>query len=683
MSPGEYYRKPPNPGFVGAYNFKALALIFAGIVASSWWATQYLAQAWAYDPALAGEKLLSLWRWSLYQPFGWMVWGFKYCLNSDPTVRGPLTTSFMIAFAGCFVSVMCVKSTVTRRSKQLMSGAEDLHGSARFATEEEIRQNGLLTATDGVYVGTQRGQYMRHNGPEHVLLWAPTGGGKGISAIIPTLLGWGESAVIYDIKGENWALTAGYRTSRGHRCIKYSPTEENSARFNPLAEIRLFTPHDVKDAMAVALMIVHNGNDDPPNPHWRDAATSVLVGVILHVCYVARREERAASMLDVSRFVSLADHPPQQMPDGKILVYTFRDALLEMMTYEHDPKRTHWRNPDGTFSATHPTVLQKAQEQNNRDDEEFSGVLSSLLTPMQIFSDSLVLSSMAESDFSIQELVNGERPLSLYIVVPAGDRDRLRPLVRLFFTILINRLTEKMDFQDGANVKNRYRLMMLIDEFPTLRKMTVFADALSYVRGFGVKVFLVVQSLSQLVEHYGKASESLMDNCGVQVAYRPNSMETAEKLSKMCGDTTVQMAHQSFSGANAALAKKTLTIGLDNVRRALLLPDEVRMLRPLQKENINTPEERVVGPGEELLFVPGMRPIRCDQIVFFLDQEFKRRASIPPPAIPPRPINPALITAVHKTSKAVKKAKERVEVKSEEPNQQWLELFKDDGPTKA
>jgi type IV secretory pathway TraG/TraD family ATPase VirD4 len=158
-----------------------------------------------------------------------------------------------------------------------------------------------------VYVGGWRRDataglnYLRHNGPEHILAFAPTRSGKGVGLVIPTLLGWEESTVVYDIKGENWAKTAGFRHARGHLCFKFSPVEDgNSSRFNPLGEVRLFTPRDVSDAQNIANMIVRTGEDSPQERYWQDAAASITTGMILHVCYEAAIEKRVACLADLS-----------------------------------------------------------------------------------------------------------------------------------------------------------------------------------------------------------------------------------------------------------------------------------------------------------------------------------------------------------------------------------------------
>src|SRR5690606_4768437 len=132
---------------------------------------------------------------------------------------------------GATLTVFLVYGMNLRRARRLSAGAEDIHGSARWATPADIKAAGLLDARQGVYVGgwydqrARRLRYLRHNGPEHVLAFAPTRSGKGVGLVIPTLLAWSESAVIYDIKGENWARTAGFRARCGHVCFKFSPVE--------------------------------------------------------------------------------------------------------------------------------------------------------------------------------------------------------------------------------------------------------------------------------------------------------------------------------------------------------------------------------------------------------------------------------------------------------------------------
>jgi type IV secretion system protein VirD4 len=263
--------------------------------------------------------------------------------------------------AGCGLAIGVFYLLNLRRTKALSRNAEDLHGSARWATAEDVKETGLLDSKQGVYVGgwlcepTSRLHYLRHNGPEHILAFAPTRSGKGVGLVIPTLLAWSESAVVYDIKGENWAKTAGFRRKQGHLCFKFSPVEVGaSSRFNPLAEIRLFTPRDVSDAQNVADMIVRTGEDSPQERYWQDAAASIATGMILHVCYAAAAEKRVASLADLARVFTTPG-------------MSFRDTLKGLESYLHDPGHAHnWQTPDGDRTATHPLCAKKSRRCSTR-----------------------------------------------------------------------------------------------------------------------------------------------------------------------------------------------------------------------------------------------------------------------------------------------------------------------------
>jgi type IV secretion system protein VirD4 len=153
------------------------------------------------------------------------------------------------------------------------------------------------TAT-GVYVGGWQDKdgnfyYLRHSGPEHVLTYAPTRSGKGVGLVVPTLLSWGASSVITDLKGELWALTAGWRQKHAkNKVLRFEPASSSGGVcWNPLDEIRLGTEYEVGDVQNLATLIV-----DPDgkglDSHWQKTAFALLVGVILHALYKAKERRR-------------------------------------------------------------------------------------------------------------------------------------------------------------------------------------------------------------------------------------------------------------------------------------------------------------------------------------------------------------------------------------------------------
>src|SRR5436309_1275710 len=401
-------------------------------------------------------------------------------------------------------------------------------------------------------------------------------------------------------------------------CFRFSPVEEgNSSRFNPLAELRLFSARDVSDAQNVADMIVRTGEDSPQERYWQDAAASITTGMILHVCYAAAAEGRIASLADLARVFTRPGT-------------NFRETLNEIICFPHDPDCKHkWRTAEGELCITHPVVREKVQEMLDKEDKEFSGVLSTAKTALTLYSDPLVARNTSASDFTIADLVNYERPISLYLVVPPSDKIRLRPLIRLMFTMVVNRLTEKMIFQGAEQIRNRHRLLLLIDEFPSLNRMEIFADALSYMAGYGLKAYLITQDIRQIVDAYGN-NESIVSNCHVRIAYAPNQHDTAELLSKMTGTMTLAKASYNFSGSRFSPVMQHVNASVDHIERPLMTPDEVSRLRPARKIG-DGDEERIVAPGQMLIFISGHRPILGTQMLYFLDPYLSARAEIPPP----------------------------------------------------
>jgi type IV secretion system protein VirD4 len=401
----DLYRRPPDPGgYIGGYNWGPALAGMGLLVVCNVAATQFIASRFAYQPAL-GDPWLRLSRVALYPPFDWVTWLWRYGAEANPAIRLPLLYGAAIVVLGSIATIGAFAVFNLQRTKRLTRNAEDLHGSARWASPHDVKTTGLLNIRQGVYVGgwyddrEKRLQYLRHNGPEHVLAFAPTRTGKGVGLVIPTLLAWSESAVIYDIKGENWAKTAGYRNAQGHQCFKFSPVEQHTSRFNPLAEIRLGTPRDVSDAQNVADMIVRTGQDSPQERYWQDAAASITTGMILHVCYAAAAEGRIASLGDLAGVFT--------RPGS-----SFRDTLNELLSYPHDPDSAYgWRTPDGEATATHTVVREKVQEMLDKEDKDFSGVLSTAKTALALYSDPLVSQNTSASDFTIQDLVNNERPV--------------------------------------------------------------------------------------------------------------------------------------------------------------------------------------------------------------------------------------------------------------------------------
>lgn len=610
------YRKPRRPGFIGAFPWGPVCTFFTTILLGNWVATQYAALHYRG----LGRPLFVIFRRAIYPPFRWATW-LSQSRGIENADRMPLLKAMIMGFASILLGMLFARIVMAVRLRRLSSGAEDLHGSSRFAKKKDIFKAGLLGKPEGLFVGgwcEREGDdpnYLRHTGPESVIAIAPPRSGKGVSLVIPVLLDHKANAVVHDTKGELWQLTAGYRSRElGHKCVKFSPVEVDSDGYNPFAEIRIGTPREVSDTQNIINMLVRTTETTAHVKHWYDTAESLGVGMALHQCYVARNEGRVACPVDV--YDGLA-------PVGMGI----RDYLqLVVDSYEHDVDGScGWVGPDGQPTRTHPEVRRHFQMQLNRSDDEFASVVSTLSTAFLVFTDPLVAQATRHSAFHLTDLMHADRPITLYVTIPPSDKKRLQPLLRLLFTQIIQRNTESMDY-DRPAVNPNDRLLLMIDEAGSLGKMDIVADALSYMPGYHMQAYLIFHNMGQILEHYGH-NNSMMGSTHVKIAFAPNTEETAEFLSKMTGTQTIQQAKFSFNGPRGSLyGARNVSSQVDHVRRPLLTPDEVMRLKGIEK----TPAGLI--PGDLLVFLAGHYPIYGTQIIYLADPEFVRRSKIPPPA---------------------------------------------------
>jgi len=563
------------------------ALVAIGLSAS----TQYVAAELHHDPQL-GEPWMVVGGAYVYAPWAWIAWSDHYGPTFPIVFRNASAMSTLAALLG--VGVVAIVGARRRRTV-----ASIAHGSSRWATTREVRRAGLLrdagvvlcqtddaefktaVGRDGVPRTTVRrlGQLVRHDGPEHVLCFAPTRSGKGVGLVIPTLLTWPHSVLVYDIKKENWALTAGWRRQFSH-VWRFEPTASDSVRFNPLLEIRRGL-HEVKDVQNVADILVDPTGERETKDHWQTSAHALLVGAILHVLYA----EKDKTLSGVATFLS---DPARSQAD----------TLQRMLTTSHLPE------------GVHPVVAQAAREMANKSDNERSGVVSTAMACLGLYRDPVIARSTSGSDFRIADLMNADRPSSLYLVVPPSDLVRTRPIIRLMLNQIGRRLTESMQF--GGATAYRHRLLLLLDEFPSLGRLDFFESALAFLAGYGLKALLIAQSLNQLEKAYGP-NNSILDNCHVRLTYGANDDKTARRISDLLGQATEKKTQRSYSGSGLWLTSRT--------------ESEQEYARPL----LTAAEVNQLPQDDGILLVGGLLPYRAKKVRYFLDPRLRDRSGRAPP----------------------------------------------------
>jgi type IV secretion system protein VirD4 len=551
-------------------NIGQVAAVLLTVLAFIWGATQWTAYRLGDQPQL-GKPWFVLAGWHVYSPPAFFWWWFSFdAYAHDIFVEG----GFIAAAGGVAAFAVALGFSVWRAREH---HRVTTYGSARWADNADVESAGLL-AGSGVILGRWQKRYLRHDGPEHVLCFAPTRSGKGVGLVVPTLLTWPGSAIVHDIKGENWTLTAGWR-SRFGRVILFDPTNAASAAYNPLLEVRR-GEWEVRDVQNIADVLVDPEGALEKRNHWEKTSHALLVGAILHVLYA----EADKTLAGVANF--LAD-PSRQI----------ETTLRAMMNTPHLGK-----------AGVHPVVASAARELLNKSENERSGVLSTAMSFLGLYRDPVVARVTRQCDWRIADLVSGKSPTTLYLVIPPSDISRTKPLIRLILNQIGRRLTETLEFKEP-----RHRLLLMLDEFPALGRLDFFESALAFMAQYGLKSFLIAQSLNQIEKAYGQ-NNSILDNCHVRVSFATNDERTAKRVSDALGTTTEQRAMKNYAGSRLSPWLGHLMVSRQETSRALLTPGEVMQL----------------DPRDELILMSGCPPIRASKARYFEDGELKGRIRPPP-----------------------------------------------------
>lgn len=598
----------------------AAVLIGFAVIAMGWAAaTQFMAHRFGYQGAL-GPPVLAIGGTKLYMPWQWPMWAIRF---GNIRTAGVQSTVFFTTLIGIGASGLGVGVAVVLRyrSRRLNKVADDLHGSARWATAKDLEAMGFLS-DEGVFVGGfeegGRIRYLRHDGPEHVSVVAPTRSGKGVSIVLPTALTYPQSLWAYDIKGELYALTAGYRAKvLGQRVIRFSPGEwePRDDAFNPIEEIRLGTPFEVGDAQNIAQMIVDPDGKGMAD-HWAKTSHELLSAAVLHVLYSWPDKT-------LRGLVGFFCDPTKPI----------EDVAADMLQTEHDPiGKFGWRDPNtGQFTRVHPMIAQAARSFLNKSENERSGVQSTALSFLTIYRDPIVARATERSTFTIESLVNSLTPVSFYFVVSPETMDRLRPLTRLVISMIIKRLVREMRFEGGRAVRpHKHKMLLLIDELPSLGRMEPLSQALPFMAGYGLRALMIYQDKAQLDAAYGK-EQTIWANSHVRVAFAPNDAGTAEFLSKHLGKRTVLYSEHSLSGKRFGAGLGNTSINTQRIGRELLTADEFMRLPAAEKSADGL---RIVKPGNMVALVAGHPPVFGIQPLYFMDPTLSARSKLAPPYMP-------------------------------------------------
>ena len=535
-------------------------------------------------------------------------------------VAGMVGIGFSAAFEHC-VLLRANNRTIHGKHK-----SQSLHGDARWAEKKEVKQAGLLDQSDGgVVVGGFDGKQLIDRSGLHVMVFAPTGTGKGVGIVTPTMLRWDQSAIVLDVKRELYSQTAGYRASKGHRVLPFDPTSEHSVRFNPLAEIRVGTKYAIADCQRIVDVIIAPGSISGDNKGFYEDAANWVNAVVLHLVYKARQEEKkeSPSLRDVYMFMSMRDfYDNDTLEDDhgeEEVSSAFKDLCQSMIDYDHGD------------NFIDDLVVATAISMKTANAKYVNSVSTISKTPFsKLFVDPVVIKNTSTSDFTIKDLMNGDAPTTLYLLFPPSDTSRLKGLIKLLIDLFLAQTISDLDFVDGrAQSTNKYKLLLLMDEFTSIGRVGSYERALTYMRGYGVKSMVIIQNTGQFIESEGQKTygkdNAFLPNANIVSAYSSNHPETQKLLSGMCGKTTVIQEKVSVSGTGR---NKSRSFSQQEVSRDLIMPHEIGQLQITAEDY----KGRMIS-GENLVFLTGVPPILDTMYPYFKDKDLSARTKIPPPEL--------------------------------------------------
>lgn len=413
-----------------------------------------------------------------------------------------------------------------------------------------------------VLLGKWENRPLGRDDDRHVVTVAGSRAGKSSTVLIPNLMRYPGSAVVLDPKGELARATAGHRAKMGQSVFVLDPFGETgvqTAAHNPFAELGHGKPeHVAADAaqLADALII---GN--PRDPHWTDSAKNLVRGIALHLLAT---DPASATMRELRRLLNATPPELDGLFEAMVMSTAFEGIVANIGASFLGKKESGGRELQG--------ILSTAQEQTAPLDD--------------------VVRITERSDFRLSDLRSGT--ITLYLVLPGMRMGTHYRWLRLV-------IQQALAAMERAPVpRGRLPVWFILEEFPALGHMRSIETAAGLMAGFGVKLWSVLQDLTQLQTHYPKSWETFLGNAGVIQAFGNSDTTTTEHLSKMLGATQV-IERQDIRVSAGAMASGD--IGRREHLRSVRLLDANEITRHFSRES-----------GRQLILVPGRPPIYMERL---------------------------------------------------------------------
>lgn len=531
-------------------------------------------------------------------------WTYWQHYQTDPVVAKRLKISAIVAAVVAYGAPIVALIAAMREVRSL-------HGEARFANAGEIEKAGLFGNT-GIIIGKLKNRFLMFPGMQFVLLAAPTRSGKGVGIVVPNLLNFSESAVVLDVKLENFLITSKFRAQHGQAVYLFNPFSKDAQthRYNPLGYISDDPRQRVTEILSIGYALYPGAGKDS---FFDDAARNLFLGLCLYLCETPALPRTIGELLR------------QSSGKGKP-IKTYLQELVTARNYREETSVDDEGEEVVTLVPIEvwdgeglPPLSMECVDALNRftstSDNTLSSILASFNVPLTIWVSPIVDAATSANDFDVRDI--RKKRMTVYIGIPANKLAEAELLINLFFSQLINLNTDDLLF---AKPELKYSCLLLMDEFAAPGRIGIIDKANAYMAGYGLRLLTIIQSPGQIEAEprkgYGRESaRTLITNHACQIIYTPREQKDANEYSEMLGTYTFKAKGSSRQlGGKAAGGRSESE---SDQKRALLMPQELKEMSQRQ----------------QIISLENTKAIKCEKIAYFQDHVFIDRLKSVAPSL--------------------------------------------------
>ena len=465
--------------------------------------------------------------------------------------------------------------------------------SAAFFTKADLLGASSLDHGRGkIFLGRLDQKMIGVADGRHIVTIAGSGGGKSVCSLIPNLMLYDGSALVLDPKGELATATAKHRADAlGQSVHVLDPwgvadvPESLRATFNPLDDLLAGDPANlIDDADMIADALIIPADKDQ---HWTDSARALVRAMILWL--VLSDDDDIGGKPSVSLLPRLLAMVAAASREGM-------DADAPPSLFD---KMATFRFPD--LPQAESVIQNQGQMMAGTAHRERASILSTARTQLAFLESPQLAASLLSSAFALADLKR--KGATVYLCLPASRMGTHSRWLRLIVNLAIATLERTRD-------KPALPVLFVLEEFAALGHMRALENAVAYMRGFGVKIWAVLQDITQLKRHYKESWETFLGNAGVLQAFSVSDTSTCEYLSKRLGETTIVITNKQDVSSSAAMQGET-GLRREFKTQKLMNPDEIS----IKFAHKVAPDGRALG-GLSLVLWSGKAPMMIERVYY-------------------------------------------------------------------